>query len=459
MLERLDQVPWADLEHAYGSAKDVPDLLRQLLDPDPRVRSDTMSSLYGNVFHQGTRYPATPYVVPFLIELCSEDETPARGDLLGFWKSLITGYFTVRERPQWGDGRSIHWGDEIQTDLDDDPYVEALHRIYHESLQGYDLLLRLLDDEEPAVRANCAGVLACLPTLAATTGPHLTDRLAAEPVGWVRAAYAFALGELGFGEPLRNILADDDSPYARCMAACELARIAPDCALVEPLLHFVSDRLEGYDAIPGAGGHSTGDAAHAVSYLPQDALRQAVPAICERLRLTSSFETMPLVETLLKTEFEPRNEPVQTVNDAQRRILVCLVDCQELWSIGNLSYTFTSYGLSQDRRKCAELAGVKFVDDKALSELSSGALFSQMGFHEEGRNHIEEALRHDPLVFERTPSPDEYRLYCAKAYAETDPVRALQEFRHAIAINPSMANRVEPTWKLAELIADQHGCE
>lgn len=97
MLENLDRVPWAELEHAYGSADDVPDLLRNLLDPDPAVRSKTIWTLYGNVFHQGTRFPAASYVIPFLIELCASPGTPARGDLLHYWKSLITGHFSVQE--------------------------------------------------------------------------------------------------------------------------------------------------------------------------------------------------------------------------------------------------------------------------------------------------------------------------------------------------------------------------
>ena len=69
MLQGLDAVPWADLEHAYGSAADVPALLRQLLDLDPKVRSAVLRTLSSNVFHQGTRYPATASVIPFLIEM------------------------------------------------------------------------------------------------------------------------------------------------------------------------------------------------------------------------------------------------------------------------------------------------------------------------------------------------------------------------------------------------------
>ena len=102
MLDKLDAVPWASLEHAYGSAEDVPGLLRKLLDPDPKVRSNTLWTLYGNVYHQGSRYPATPYVVPFLVEMCARHDVPNRSDLLRLWGNLITGYFSVQERPVLG---------------------------------------------------------------------------------------------------------------------------------------------------------------------------------------------------------------------------------------------------------------------------------------------------------------------------------------------------------------------
>ena len=128
VLQHLDDVPWADLEHAYGSAADVPDLLRNLLDPDPKVRSEVLSTLYSNVFHQGTRYPATPYVIPFLIEICANPAVPDRGDLLRFWGSLIAGYFSVQERPCWGDGERIYWCGEIQQAEADEPYSAALPR-------------------------------------------------------------------------------------------------------------------------------------------------------------------------------------------------------------------------------------------------------------------------------------------------------------------------------------------
>lgn len=201
-------------------------------------------------------------------------------------------------------------------------------------------------------------------------------------------------------------------------------------------------------------GVDTGDATDAISHLPKHVKWQAVPVICERLKQTRSFDTIPLVRTLVSTAFDPRNEPLTELHDAQRLVLACLVDCQELWSIANLSHDFRSHGLPHDRQMCAELAGVKFVDDKALSALSTGSLLSLMGFHQKARENIEEALRNDPLIFERTPSPDECWLYCAKAFAETNVERAKAAFDRAVAINPAVIQRVDPAWKLFRLLGD-----
>ena len=160
MLQGLDAVPWADLEHAHGSAADVPALLRKLLDPDPKERSEVLRTLYSNVFHQGTRYPATPYVIPFLIEMCASPEVPNRGDLLRLWGSLITGYFSVQERPLWGDGERIHDHGQVVTPEPDDSwwgdYPATLHQIYRESVKGHYVVCNLLADDDHSVRAGGA---------------------------------------------------------------------------------------------------------------------------------------------------------------------------------------------------------------------------------------------------------------------------------------------------------------
>ena len=78
-----------------------------------------------------------------------------------------------------------------------------------------------------------------------------------------------------------------------------------------------------------------------------------------------------------------------------------------------------------------------------------------MGFLEKARQGIEKALELDSAVFARVPKPDECWLLCAKAFAETDPARALKAFENARSINPNIRNRVDVTWALSAVLNDR----
>jgi hypothetical protein len=91
MLDGLDQVEWGRLQHAFGTAEDVPHLIRALQSPSLDQRQAAFGELYGNIWHQGTIYEATPYAVPFLIELAASDQTPDRFEILSYLGTLADG--------------------------------------------------------------------------------------------------------------------------------------------------------------------------------------------------------------------------------------------------------------------------------------------------------------------------------------------------------------------------------
>ncbi|MER5908485.1 hypothetical protein ABT150_52350 [Streptomyces mirabilis] len=68
-LDDLDSYPWSSFSHAYGSAEDLPDLLRALADSDAGAAGEALSELYGSVLHQGTVYAASAEVAPFLARI------------------------------------------------------------------------------------------------------------------------------------------------------------------------------------------------------------------------------------------------------------------------------------------------------------------------------------------------------------------------------------------------------
>ncbi|MFB6518210.1 hypothetical protein [Streptomyces sp. NPDC056401] len=76
-LDGLDSRPWSSLSHAYGTAQDVPDLLRALLGTDVDAADEALSELYGSILHQGTVYTASAEVVPFLARIAAGGHRPA----------------------------------------------------------------------------------------------------------------------------------------------------------------------------------------------------------------------------------------------------------------------------------------------------------------------------------------------------------------------------------------------
>ncbi|MEU5797338.1 hypothetical protein ABZ800_28000 [Streptomyces sp. NPDC047813] len=72
LLAGLDDIDWAALGHAYGSAEDVPGQLRTVCGLDEEARESAFRSLFGNIFHQGTR------TRPLRTPCRSSPESPSR---------------------------------------------------------------------------------------------------------------------------------------------------------------------------------------------------------------------------------------------------------------------------------------------------------------------------------------------------------------------------------------------
>ena len=466
MLEGLDAVPWEYLGKnvsgyfvAYGSATDIPIFIRQLISPDSQERSQGLGRLYENLLHQGSRFSGAPYALPFIIELCAESSVLNRPSLLWFWGHAITGYFSFRERPTWGDGEKVYEYGEVCQWMIDSNLGEELHQIYLESLKAKELLFNLLNNEDPLIRIGAIRVLASMPTIAELSIPKLETRLDRETEDNIRGSIAFALGELGASASLFKMLNGKESPATNCMAVCQLARINPQESLIEPLLEFVKHPIGEYRNIVGSGGKSTDDAAFAISHLPRQVQQQAIPAICQRLKQARSFDTIPLVNTLLSATFEKRNEPLIELTTIQKLVLSQMLLTDELWSIGNLIGVLKTYGLpdglADKKEKCAKLVGMKLTTDEALTELRWGLGWAEMGgFLEKAREGIDKALKIDKTVFERVPTPEEAWLLYAKAFAEVDKEKAISAYRRAYLINSSIVNLVSSDWQLANLLQE-----
>jgi hypothetical protein len=66
----LNSPEWANLEHAYGPASDIPELLRQLQDlPDAVGNSEPWFSIWSALAHQGDVYSASFAAVPHVVQV------------------------------------------------------------------------------------------------------------------------------------------------------------------------------------------------------------------------------------------------------------------------------------------------------------------------------------------------------------------------------------------------------
>ncbi|MCX5415159.1 HEAT repeat domain-containing protein [Streptomyces sp. NBC_00059] len=210
MWGEWDTVGWAVLRHNYGSAKDVPGLLRRCAGPDPRDAERAADDLLNNLFHQGGWIcSAATAALPYLVRLAATPDVPSRRTLLGIVSRLVSEAGQVAEQrldPGW---------------------PAAWERALPE-------VLALLDAADPAVRRDAADVIGSCRSPGELTLPALLRRWEVEDDPATRLDLVLALGRAALQEPsgehgaearslLRGLL---DAPEAQTRLAAVHA-IAP----------------------------------------------------------------------------------------------------------------------------------------------------------------------------------------------------------------------------------------
>ncbi|MER7057183.1 hypothetical protein [Streptomyces sp. NPDC000351] len=236
--ELLLATDWESLQHAYGSAEDIPVCLCSLLDEDPEVRSVASAALDMDVLHQGSLYTVTAPAALFVAAILDHpmglaeheghfpwDGGPPRNlrAALLVWlgqvaESAAHGEDLVRDRTDW---QWEPWHDETRREHDPDE-LAALHACREIRPALYDAVEPFLSSPDPHVREAALG--AAVPLLSA---PGLADRVPRAAVllrarlGAVagrreRAGAARALGV--WGMDTSDLLADSDQAVRVCAA-------------------------------------------------------------------------------------------------------------------------------------------------------------------------------------------------------------------------------------------------
>ncbi|MFB9907035.1 hypothetical protein [Allokutzneria oryzae] len=225
MFAGLDKIDWAELEHAYGPADDIPEILRGLVSHDPDTRELAYEDFIGGVHHQGDVYECTALCVPFLLEAVFSPDVPQRGELV----RLVASVGGVDE----------HGVDTWDAD-EPDPFGNHPHIATARATVAAELprLLGLFDDPDVAVRRALPDVLVACQDRWGATLPLLRERMTAEPDPHARAALVRAVGMIAAHLDddaeldsaltwLASLAAEGDSPVVRLRALATLADTDP----------------------------------------------------------------------------------------------------------------------------------------------------------------------------------------------------------------------------------------
>ena len=234
MFTGIDEVDWASLHHAYGSAEDVPGLLRGLASTDPVERAGALDGMYGAVHHQGIVYDSTLACVPFLLALAAGEEVADRGELVELLVGIGRGH-APEETAEAGDGSGAA-----------DAAVRA----------GAEVFAVLLGDRDSGVRRAAAEALVRFLDQPARVLGLLRQRITVERDDRVLLALTESVGLFVRRHPAHSSEALDillmlgTPPYdpgLRLAALGQLAGCAPDLLpadLVPTVVELLGERSE-----------------------------------------------------------------------------------------------------------------------------------------------------------------------------------------------------------------------
>lgn len=224
MFDGLHDIDWASMEHAYGSAEEVPALLTALRSPDAEERRKALDRFYSAVHHQGSVYPPTAASLPFLFELAKGSATPDRAAVVALMVSI---------------GReSLDRGFEDDgTEIEYYPPTGCAQAVAFLRERGAQFA-ELARDPDPDVRLATIAGLGLFLDDADQAIATLRGRLAAEKgiaarLRIVEAAATLALRLPTASQQVRDWLADlaadpVQGPATRLGALVQRARCAPD---------------------------------------------------------------------------------------------------------------------------------------------------------------------------------------------------------------------------------------
>ncbi|TFG17438.1 MAG: HEAT repeat domain-containing protein [Promethearchaeota archaeon] len=386
MFEGLDDVDWDNLEHAYGKASDVPILLKDLISKDPETRENALWELYGNIYHQGTRYEATVYAIPFIFQVIRAPTTPQKADLIRFTVDLALGYpeAFLPKGPNVED-----WMDDVaylKIELEEEDngnkdyldwykHIDAYIDCYKAVLKEVPTYIQFVKDTDENIRLNAIFALAWFREEAKTSITKIRELLKKEENPILIASILITLSMLGaYLNDIsdRNIFKQYiDGEYSfliKISAAIGMINILQENTEKETLDFLISnlEKLSQLETSPGSFPWNDGDlvgyVADVLKFFGVESPEIIVPAFCNILKKLTGFRAFNLINALFWIVFPdiPDGDQwtLKELNKYQKQVLRVIAGNINIWESEELDYENLSL-LLKDFKLPSTLEGLK----------------------------------------------------------------------------------------------------
>ncbi len=343
MLESLNRTNMQELKDAHAGAKEVRELINQLIADIAQFRDERINALYYNIWSQGTVNQCTASAVQFLIERLQSDSVQNKDELLLLLAYVARGnsYAEVEEDAKESEEQSSQEREWVQN-------------AHNAVAAGIPIYLDLLKYEEPGARTCAAYTLACFKEHACDIIPRLHSCIDTEEDELAKSSMLLCLGAVAESaefhgklsisqQLLTEITNQQTTSLVKLAASMALTRLAKENTPPEAL-HMLVDTIvepesikDRYAELPWANMDVVGDTSRILYALGSRATRIAIPILIEALRTANTQSTLRVVDALLHIAFN--GERVNTditapiLTDEQRLVLTTIANSDCAWII------------------------------------------------------------------------------------------------------------------------------
>ncbi|MDH5507636.1 MAG: hypothetical protein OEZ02_10480 [Anaerolineae bacterium] len=380
MRKILKSVKWSKLKHAYGSASNVPKTILELTSPDSAVRENAIWRLYGNIFHQGTRYEAAMFAIPFLGMLLEEEKVLDKHEIIYLLVNLAIGY----DESFFPDGLNpVEYRQNLQHSKDN-MLIEhrTAYRRYgagpHVDLTCYNrvqkevpkFIVNLTDDNK-LVRCAASYALAWFPDEMEISIPGLKSHLISDPHPENLATTIISIGlvannSLNYVDlKIFDNYLNHESALVRICAAISMAinLDRPTRIIVETLveaLQIAVDIQSTDQTIPFNEGNLAGLVSLVLVKCKQNSIDMIIPALCKALEVVGPYHSLDITQSILQIIIDNnsialKDQDPRLLTPLQRQALQALAN-HGVWEIDggmfvNYSNLVRAYGIPDGREK------------------------------------------------------------------------------------------------------------